>query len=119
MTRPICFDTDVRHEVFTAVVGPLPEPYSSWNLDLIAKRLVDLRLVSSISIGTLSCWLRKADLKPHKVRGWLNSPDPDFRVKRDRIIEIYRNPAKNAVVLSINEKTNIQALERIRKDRAA
>lgn len=116
--RPISFDADVRHEVFTAVVGPPPEPYSRWNLDLLAKRLVDQRLVSSISVETLSCWLRKADLKPHKVRGWLNSPDPDFKAKRDRIVALYRNPPKGAVVLSVDEKTNIQALERIRKDRS-
>ncbi|MCW5866659.1 MAG: IS630 family transposase [Candidatus Eremiobacteraeota bacterium] len=114
--RPMKFDSVVRHEVFTAVVGPPPEPYSRWNLDLLAKHLVDAKIVSSISIETLSHWFRRADLKPHKVRGWLNSPDPEFKIKRDRIVEVYRNPPKDTWILSIDEKTNIQALERVRAD---
>ena len=114
--RPVKFDTVVRHEAFTAVVGPPPEPYSRWNLDLLAKHLLDTKVVSSISIETLSHWFRRADLKPHKVRGWLNSPDPEFKAKRDQIIEIYRNPPKDAWILSVDEKTTIQALERVRPD---
>lgn len=114
--RPRVFDFKVRHELFSLVVQTPPEPYSRWSLDLLAKALIDGRLVASISIETLSSWLREAELKPHKVRGWLNSTDPDFRAKRDRIVHLYLKPPKNSYVLSVDEKTNIQALERVRKD---
>jgi len=114
--RPFKFDSGVRHEAFTAVVGDPPEPYAAWSLDLLAKHLVDSRLVGSISIETLSYWLRTADIKPHRVRGWLNSKDPNFREKRDRIAALYRNPPRDGHLLSLDEKTSIQAKERIRKD---
>jgi transposase len=114
--RPFVFDSAARTELFSAVVGPPPEPYAAWSLDLLAKRLVDGKFVKTISIETVSYWLRTADLKPHRVRGWLNSQDPDFRVKRDAILELYRNPPKDGVLLSVDEKTGIQALERVRKE---
>ncbi len=120
--RPFQFETTARHELFTAVVGPPPYPYGQWSLDLLAKHLVDSNLVGakcSISIETVSYWLRTADLKPHKVRGWLNSKDPKFQEKRDKIVELYRNPPKDGVLLSVDEKTSIQALERLRKEQPA
>jgi len=117
--RPFQFGATVRHEVFTAVVGSPPEPYAQWSLDLIAKHLVDNTLVGSISLETISYWLRTADIKPHRVRGWLNSKDPNLVEKRDRIVGLYSNPPKDGVLLSVDEKTGIQALERVRKDQPA
>ena len=117
--RPFRFEATARHELFTAVVGPPPEPYAAWSLDLLAKHLVDNKLVGSISIETVSYWIRTADIKPHRVRGWLNSTDPNFREKKDKIVELYLNPPKDGVLLSVDEKTGIQALERVRKDQAA
>lgn len=117
--RPRQFGFEVRQEVFTAVVGEPPEPYSTWSLDLLVKRLLDLELVESISIETVSYWLRTADIKPHRVRGWLNSKDPNFREKRDRIAALYRNPPRDGELLCLDEKTSIRARERIRQDHPA
>lgn len=120
--RPFKFEATARHALFSAVVGPPPYPYGVWSLDLLAKHLVDSNLVgskASISVETVSLWLRTADLKPHKVRGWLNCKDPNFREKRDVIVELYRNPPDDGELLSVDEKTNIQALERVRKDQPA
>lgn len=107
----------MRHALFSAVVGDPPEPFAVWTLDLLAKHMVDNKLVGSISIETLSYWLRTADIKPHQVRGWLNSRDPKFKEKRDRIAALYRNPPKDGELLSVDEKTSIQALERKFRDR--
>jgi transposase len=52
--RPRVFDSKVQHELFSLVVQTPPEPYSRWSLDLLAKTLIDGRLVESISIDTLS-----------------------------------------------------------------
>ena len=117
--RPFTFGAGARHELFTAIVGPPPAPYAAWSLDLLAKHLVDKKLVGSISVETVSYWLRTADLKPHRVRGWLDSKDPNFRDKRDKIVELYLNPPTDGVLLSVDEKTGIQALERVRKDQPA
>jgi transposase len=117
--RPFTFDSSTRLELFTAAVGPAPEPYAAWSLDLLAKHLVDNKMVGSISLETVSYWLRTADIKPHRVRGWLNSTDPNFKEKRDAINEWYRNLPQGGVLLSVDEKTGIQALERVRKDQPA
>jgi len=57
--------------------------------------------------------LRGADLKPHKTEYWCGaSPDPEFESKMIDIIGLYLNPPENALVLSVDEKTQIQALDR-------
>jgi transposase len=52
------------------------------------------------------------------VRQWLHSPDPQFREKVNTICELYRQAPKGSAVLSIDEKTGIQAIERKHADRA-
>lgn len=57
--------------------------------------------------------LKQADLKPHKVEYWCGkSTDPEFESKMLNIIGLYMNPPENALVLSVDEKTQIQALDR-------
>ncbi len=57
--------------------------------------------------------LQQADLKPHKTEYWCGkSPDPEFESKMIDIVGLYLNPPENALVLSIDEKTQIQALDR-------
>lgn len=56
--------------------------------------------------------LGDADLRPHRVQGWMHSQDPDFRARATHICSLYLNPPPGAVVLSIDEKTGMQALSR-------
>ncbi|MGC4117146.1 MAG: IS630 family transposase [Myxococcales bacterium] len=56
--------------------------------------------------------LKAAELRPHRVRYWLHSPDPDFRPMVQRICDLYVSPPPGASVVCIDEKTCIQALER-------
>jgi transposase len=48
---------------------------------------------------------------------WLHSPDPEFREKVNRICELYHRPPPGSVVLCIDEKTGIQAIERKHQER--
>lgn len=68
-----------------------------------------------ISRSSIQRILHAEGLKPHRVRAWLHSPDPDFREKVARICDLYRNPPKDAVVLCVDEKP-LQALERRFRD---
>ena len=61
--------------------------------------------------------LAQAELRPHLVRGWMHSPDPEFREKVTEITELYLNPPPGEVVLCVDEKTGMQALERRFADR--
>jgi len=65
-----------------------------------------------LSCSEIGRILRSEDLRPHRMRLWLHSPDPEFRDKVRRICELYRAAAQGAPVLCIDEKTCIQALTR-------
>lgn len=43
---------------------------------------------------------------------WLHSKDPEFKEKVNEIVELYHNPPKNSIVISVDEKTGVQATER-------
>jgi transposase len=56
--------------------------------------------------------LQAQDLRPHRMRLWLHSPDPEFQAKVERICQLYLEPPEGATVLCVDEKSGIQALER-------
>lgn len=56
--------------------------------------------------------LQVEHLRPHRMRLWLHSPDPEFQAKVERICQLYLEPPEGATVLCVDEKSGIQALER-------
>ena len=56
---------------------------------------------------------REAGLKPHRLERYLTSDDPDFERKAADIIGLYLNPPQHAAVFCVDEKTAIQALDRL------
>jgi transposase len=56
---------------------------------------------------------KEAGLKPHRIERYLASDDPDFESKAADIIGLYLNPPQHAVVFCVDEKTAIQALDRL------
>jgi transposase len=87
-------------------------------LDEIVVRAVERGVVEQISRSHVQRILQAGDVRPHRVQQWLHSPDPAFREKVNVICELYRKAPRNAVVLSIDEKTGIQAIERKHAGRA-
>lgn len=83
-----------------------------WTLD----RLTETGRVrvdgSPMSRSSVQRTLTEVALRPHKMRMWLHSRDPLFKEKVNDVVDLYLNPPPDAVVLSIDEKTSIQALER-------
>lgn len=74
-------------------------------------------VVETISWSSVQRFLAQADLRPHLVRGWMHSPDPEFREKVTAISELYLDPPPGSVVLCVDEKTGMQAIERRFPDR--
>ena len=62
--------------------------------------------------SSVSRVLRKHGLKPNLVRTYNVSRDPAFAEKLEDVVGLYLNPLAHAIVLSVDEKTSIQALER-------
>jgi len=80
--------------------------YTNWSQDRIAKEV-------GISQSKVFQILQQADLKPHKVEYWCGkSRDSEFEQKMINIVGLYMNPPENALVICVDEKTQIQALDR-------
>ena len=80
--------------------------YTNWSQARIAKEV-------GISQSKVFQILKETDLKPHKTEYWCGkSPDPEFEAKMIAIVGLYMNPPENAIVLCVDEKTQIQALDR-------
>jgi transposase len=56
---------------------------------------------------------REAGVRPHRLERYMASNDPDFEKKAADIIGLYLNPPQHAVVFCVDEKTAIQALDRL------
>lgn len=91
---------------------------STPTLDELCERAAERGVVEHISRSHLQRILQAADVRPHHVRQWLHSPDPQFREKVNAVCKLYRQAPRGSVVLSIDEKTGIQAIERKHADRA-
>jgi hypothetical protein len=68
----------------------------------------DLKLPSA----TVHDVLVASSLQPHRIRTFTFSPDPDFEAKLLDIVGLYLHPPENALVLCVDEKSGIQALDR-------
>jgi transposase len=91
--------------VIGLAMSPPPAGRSRWTTRLLGKEV-------GLSSGCVSDLLRRHDLKPHHTRTYKVSRDPAFVAKVRDVVGLYLNPPEHAVVLSVDEKTSIQALER-------
>ena len=102
--RPFKHDFSVRQRVQTRVCQQ-PEAQGRWTVRTLA---AELGLPSS----TIHAMLVAAKLQPHRIRTFTFSPDPDFEAKLLDIVGLYLHPPDNALVLCVDEKPSIQALDR-------
>jgi transposase len=66
-----------------------------------------------LSKSTVQRILAQAQLKPHRLERYMASNDPDFEAKAADIIALYLNPPQHGAVFCVDEKTAIQALDRL------
>src|SRR4029453_13093199 len=67
----------------------------------------------SISKSTVQRIWKQAKLKPHRLERYMASNDPEFETKAADIIALYLNPPQHAAVFCVDEKSAIQALDRL------
>lgn len=79
---------------------------SHWSCRKLATEL-------GLSKSTVQRILVQARLKPHRLERYLASDDPDFEAKAADVIGLYLDPPQHAVVFCVDEKTAIQALDRL------
>jgi transposase len=95
----------VVERIVGLAMSPPPAGRSQWTTRLLAREV-------GLTSGCVSDVLRRNGLKPHLSRTYKVSRDPAFAAKVKDVVGLYLNPPENAVVLSVDEKTSIQALER-------
>jgi transposase len=91
--------------VVQLAMSPPPAGRSRWTTRLLGKKV-------GLTSGCISDLLRENGLKPHLVRTYKVSRDPEFTARVKDVVGLYLNPPDNAIVLSVDEKTSIQALQR-------
>lgn len=92
-------------EVLRLTQTRVPAGATHWSLRLMAKH-------TGITIWQVQQIWQGAGLKPHRLQTFKFSNDSEFAEKVVDVVGLYMNPPENAMVLSVDEKTQIQALDR-------
>jgi transposase len=109
---------EVTERVVAMTLAGPPPAASHWTGSAMAK-------VARVSVSSVQRIWRAHGLRPHLMRQFKLSNDPQFATKLMEIVGLYVNPPDHAVVLSVDEKSQIQARDRtqpglpMKKGRAA
>lgn len=96
---------DKIQEILTLTMTGKPVAVTHWSCRTMARQVG----VSRMSVNRI--W-REHKLKPHRVKGFKVSNDPLFAEKLRDVIGLYLDPPEKAIVFSVDEKSQIQALDR-------
>lgn len=104
--RPRRYDATTEQRILAQLDAPPPAGWAGWNGRLLAAALGD---VSPRQIWRV---LQRHRISLQRRHSWCVSTDPQFAQKAADIVGLYLNPPDNAVVICVDEKPHIQALER-------
>lgn len=103
--RPRKITDEQVEQVVVRTLEEKPKGRTHWSTRQMAER-------AGLSHSTVGRIWQAHGLKPHIVRGFKLSNDPQFIPKVRDIVGLYMNPPDHAVVFSFDEKSQVQALER-------
>jgi putative transposase len=102
--RPPKHDASVWQKVQTLACQQ-PQAQSRWSVRTLAREV-------GLPHSTVHAILNASELRLHRIRTFTYSPDPEFEAKLLDIVGLYLNPPENALILCVEEKSGIQALDR-------
>jgi transposase len=97
--------TDKIEEVINATLQIKPEGATHWSCRTMAEE-------QGISKSTINRIWQSHGLQPHRIKQFKLSRDPRFLEKLTDVVGLYLNPPEKAIVLCVDEKSQIQALDR-------
>jgi transposase len=103
--RPPTVSAEQVWEVVEKTLRETPPDATHWSTRTLAR-------ATGLGKTTVQKIWREHGLKPHRVKSFKVSRDPAFVAKVRDVVGLYLNPPEHAVVLSVDEKSQIQALER-------
>lgn len=104
--KPRQYDAASEKRILKKLDASPPSGHATWTGQLLAQALGD---VSDQQVWRV---LRRRGISLRRRRSWCVSTDPEFARKAADIVGLYLDPPENAVVLAVDEKPHIQALER-------
>src|SRR6202522_2488494 len=105
-SKPRAATPKVQARVIRRVQQKPEDGSTHWSCRKLASEL-------GLSKSTVQRILAQAQLKPHRLERYMASNDPDFENKAADIIGLYLHPPQHAAVFCVDEKTAIQALDRL------
>jgi len=108
------FSAAARCEIIAIACDPITtsDGKTTRTIEDVMRQALQRGVVEEIGWTSVQRILAGGEVRPHKVEGWLHSPDPLFREKVKELVELYLHPPAGSVVLCIDEKPGMQALER-------
>src|SRR6266478_7698445 len=103
--QPRHLSPEQARDILRWTVERIPHEATHWSLRLMAKH-------ARVSQWHVAQVWKAADLRPHRLKTFKISRDPQFAEKVTDVVGLYMVPPDNAVVLSVDEKTQMQALDR-------
>ena len=103
--RKSSYGPEKVQEIIDTTLQSKPKGQTQWSCRLLAQRL-------GVSKSTVNNIWRSHNLKPHRVKTFKLSRDPRFLEKLTDVVGLYLNPPEQAMVLCVDEKSQIQALDR-------
>jgi len=103
--KPRQYSDADRLRVIETACTQKPAGETHWSVRTLAQ-------ATGVGRDTVHQILRGANLKPHRVGTFSRSTDPDFAAKVIDVVGLYLHPPEHAVVLCVDEKTQVQALDR-------
>jgi transposase len=103
---PPVYSAETDKRIRAVLDQPPPKGYARWNGPMIAKALGD------VDVQYVWRSLRKQKIDLGGRKSWCESKDPEFAAKAADVVGLYLAPPENAIVLCVDEKPSIQALER-------
>ncbi|MFG2952082.1 helix-turn-helix domain-containing protein [Streptomyces adustus] len=90
-------------------------PLARWSCSELTREIVARAITGSVSASTVRRWLTDDALKPWQHRSWIFITDSDFRIKAERVLDLYARTwqgiplGEDEHVISADEETSIQA----------
>jgi transposase len=95
----------IRSKIIKLTTEQRPEGHTHWSRSTMARQV-------GVSASTVGRVWASAGLKPHRIKSFKLSNDKRFEEKLEDIVGLYLSPPEHAIVLSCDEKSQIQALDR-------
>ena len=118
---PKLLDGEQEAQIIALRLGPPPQGFANWSLRLLARRVVELAIVESISRETIRRMLKKNDMTQRKIEYWVIPPqeDAEFVAHMEQVLDLYQKPYDADCPVVCMDEQPVQLVKETRPPMAA